>query len=114
MQCYWYNLHVLCDLYYSIVVIHDFIQKTEKLLHNLHNIAPDIDAAAADVDINRSLCRHFLHFDVFVDFDKEDVLHSTFAWGVQILKKIDKHAHMIRFLFQPFLQRQNQDYSSDI
>ena len=70
------------DLYYLIVVIHDFMQKTEKLLYHIHNIVPDINVVAVYHDVRRSLYKHFLDFEVFVDFDKEDVLHSTYPMGV--------------------------------
>ena len=46
-------------------------------------------AAAADDDvlsvvltlIARSMYRHFPSLEVFVDFDKEDLVHSTYAGG---------------------------------
>ena len=69
---------------------------------NVHNVAPDIDAAAADDDavsmyiihlrtytlllqmtmLRRSMYRQFRDLGVFVDFDNEGVLASPSPRGV--------------------------------
>jgi len=65
---------------------------------NVYNIVtagtPNICTAVAAVAVNygvlsvvltltaRLMYRHFPSLEVFVDFDKEDLVHSTCSWGV--------------------------------
>ena len=95
-----HNTNVSCNhLVHNASVQCSFRYKKAALISNIHNIAPDIDVVTAyDAAVliyiislqaytlslhmmifRRSIYKHFLDLGVFVDFDKEGVLHSSGA-----------------------------------